>query len=277
MSPSLFGNRVLKTRQWISNYQLLRKVIILLKDVLFLGTNLGLFIMNGPMGARKWPVICLLIVMPFMRLDTNTIRSRTRGFSSNIIPKETKMVNLIRSVAVKIILGIATMAILNPCTAIAASRAEIDRDVDFALQKLYDSSQTARMLSERAKAILVFPAIVKAGFILGGQYGDGALLVKNRTSGYYRTVSFSYGLQAGVQSFGYALFFMSYSAVDYLRSSNGWEIGVGPSVVIVDKGVAKALTTTTAKDDIYAFFFDQKGMMAGLGLQGTKITKCNPK
>ena len=85
----------------------------------------------------------------------------------------------------------------------------------------------------------------------------------------------SCGLQAGVQSFGYALFFMTDSALDYLDRTSGWEIGVGPSVVIVDEGVAKSLTTTTAKSDIYAFFFDQKGLMAGIGLQGTKVTRIN--
>jgi lipid-binding SYLF domain-containing protein len=187
------------------------------------------------------------------------------------------MTNLIRSYAIKIVLGIAAMAILNPCQAIAGSGAEIDRDVDFALQKLYDTTPAAKMLSEQAKGILVFPGIVKAGFIFGAQYGDGAFRVKNVTVGYYRTVSVSYGLQAGVQSFGYALFFMTYPAMEYLRKSGGWEIGVGPSIVIVDKGLARSLTTTTAKDDIYAFFFDQKGLMAGLGLQGTKITKIRPK
>ncbi len=187
------------------------------------------------------------------------------------------MSKLIRSYAIRIILGITAMAILNPCQAIAADRAEIDRDVDFALQKLYDSSPQAKMLSGQAKGILVFPGIVKAGFILGAQYGDGALRVKNYSTGYYRTISVSYGLQAGVQSFGYALFIMTYPAMEYLNKSGGWEIGVGPSVVIVDKGVAKSLTTTTAKDDIYAFFFDQKGLMAGLGLQGTKITQIHPK
>jgi lipid-binding SYLF domain-containing protein len=186
------------------------------------------------------------------------------------------MSNFIRSFAVRIILGIFTIAILTPCTAFAASRAEIDQNVDFALQKLYDSSPAAKRLSAKAKGILVFPSIVKAGFIFGGQYGDGALLINGRTAGYYRTVSFSYGLQAGVQSFGYALFFMTQPAMNYLWKSGGWEIGVGPSIVIVDKGLAKSLTTTTAKDDIYAFFFDQKGLMAGLGLQGTKIMKANP-
>ena len=118
--------------------------------------------------------------------------------------------------------------------------------------------------------------MVKAGFLVGGQFGKGALLKGGKTVGYYSTAAASYGLQAGAQSFGYALFFMSDSALKYLDTSEGWEIGVGPSVVIVDEGIAKSLTTTTAKDEIYAFFFDQEGLMLGLGLQGSKITKISP-
>jgi lipid-binding SYLF domain-containing protein len=91
--------------------------------------------------------------------------------------------------------------------------------------------------------------------------------------GYYNSVAASYGLQAGVQSFGYVLFFMTNSAVDYLNRSGGWEIGVGPSIVVVDEGVARSLTSTTLKSDVYAFIFDQKGLMAGIGLQGSKITR----
>ncbi len=93
---------------------------------------------------------------------------------------------------------------------------------------------------------------------------------------YYNTVAASYGLQVGLQKFGYALFFMNKSAMSYLNKSEGWELGVGPSIVIVDKGVARSISTTTARKEIYAFFFSQKGLMAGLGLQGTKITRINP-
>jgi len=89
-------------------------------------------------------------------------------------------------------------------------------------------------------------------------------------------VAASYGLQAGAQSFGYALFFIDNEGLAYLKNSNGWEIGVGPSVVIVDEGVARSLTTTTAKSGIYAFIFQQKGLMAGIGIQGSKITKIKP-
>jgi lipid-binding SYLF domain-containing protein len=160
-----------------------------------------------------------------------------------------------------------------PNYAHAASAAEIDRDVDSALMKLYEKTPAAKELAKVAKGILVFPSIIKGGFIIGGQYGEGALRMEGKTAGYYNTAAASYGLQAGAQSFGYALFFITDKALDYLKKSEGWEIGVGPSVVIVDEGIARSLSTTTAKSDIYAFFFDQKGLMAGLGLQGSKITR----
>jgi len=156
--------------------------------------------------------------------------------------------------------------------AYAASAAGIDADVDAALMRLYEEQPVAKMLAEKAVAILVFPNMVKAGFLVGAQYGEGALLKKGRTVGYYNSVAASYGLQAGAQSFGYVLFLMTPSAVHYLNRSGGWEIGTGPSIVVADEGVARTLTSTTLKSDVYAFIFDQKGLMAGIGLQGSKIT-----
>jgi lipid-binding SYLF domain-containing protein len=165
------------------------------------------------------------------------------------------------------------------CSTIAAGAdkaVEIDRDVDSALAKLFASSPVAEELSRVAKGILVFPDVVKGGLIIGGQYGKGALRVNGKTVGYYSTAAASYGLQAGAQSFGYAMFFMTESALEYLKKSSGWEIGVGPSIVVVDAGLARSLTTTTAKEDVYAFFFGQKGLMAGLGIQGSKISQIHP-
>ena len=155
----------------------------------------------------------------------------------------------------------------------AESARSLDQDAAAALQSLYEKTPAARALGVQSKGILVFPRIVKAGLVVGGQGGDGVLLKNGRTAGYYNTSGLSVGLQAGAQSFGYALFFMSDSALKYLESSNGWEIGVGPSIVVVDAGAARNLSTTTAQSDIYAFFFDQSGLMAGMGLQGTKITQ----
>ena len=101
----------------------------------------------------------------------------------------------------------------------AASAAGIDADVDAALMKLYEEQPVAKMLTEKAAAILVFPNMVKAGFIVGAQYGEGALRKKGKTVGYYNSVAASYGLQAGAQTFGYVLFLMTDSAVNYLNRS----------------------------------------------------------
>ncbi len=155
----------------------------------------------------------------------------------------------------------------------AADATVLNEDTDAALKALYRTSPAAKMLSEKAKAILVFPNIVKAGFLVGAQYGEGVLRKGGKTAGYYNSVAGSYGLQAGVQAYGYAMFLMTDSALEYLDKSSGWELGVGPSIVVVDKGMGKSLTSTTLKEDVYAFIFNQKGLMAGIGIQGSKITK----
>lgn len=163
-----------------------------------------------------------------------------------------------------------------PTSLHAATAYELDRDGRMALHELYKKNPKAAEIANQATAVLIFPTVVKAGFIFGAQGGDGVLISNGGTIGYYQTTAVSYGLQAGVQKFGYALFFMNHKALSYLRKSDGWEIGVGPSIVIVDAGAAKSLSSTTLQDDIYAFIFSQKGLMAGLGLQGTKITEYTP-
>jgi len=112
--------------------------------------------------------------------------------------------------------------------------------------------------------------------MVGAQHGDGALIVNGGTVGYYNTVAASYGFQAGLQKFGYAMFFMNDAALRYLNKSGGWEVGSAPSLVVVETGMAKSLSTTTLQKGIYVFFFSQKGLMGGLGLQGTKITRYTP-
>ena len=142
-----------------------------------------------------------------------------------------------------------------------------------ALSQLKSQNSAAAKVSSRALAVLVFTNVIKAGFLVGAQEGQGTLFVHGRPSGRYRTVAGSYGLQAGVQKYGYALFFMNQKAVDWINSTRGWEIGTGPSVVLVDKGMARDFTTDTMHSGIYAFTFDQRGLMAGLGVQGSKITR----
>ena len=169
--------------------------------------------------------------------------------------------------------AVLVQPLLCPAAVEAASAAEIRRDASAALKKLYAGTPKAKELADKAKGILVFPSIVKAGFLVGGLFGDGVLFKGGKAVAYYNTIAASYGLQAGAQTYGYAMFFMNDAALQYLDRSDGWELGTGPSVVVVDQGMAGGLSTSTARDDVYAFIFSQKGLMAGLGLQGSKITK----
>jgi lipid-binding SYLF domain-containing protein len=174
-----------------------------------------------------------------------------------------------------LVLALGAPALL-PTSSRAASGAQISQNAKLALNDLYSSNPAAQVIGKKAKAVLVFPQIIKGGFMVGAQHGDGALIVGGKTVGYYNTVAASYGFQAGLQKFGYAMFFMNDASLNYLRKSGGWEVGSAPSLVVVDTGIAKSISTTTLKKGIYVFFFDQKGLMGGLGLQGTKITQYTP-
>jgi len=157
--------------------------------------------------------------------------------------------------------------------AVAATAADLDKDAALALQNLYKNRPVAEGLAKKAKGILVFPKIVKAGLVFGGAYGEGVLLQGAKVKEYYNSVSASWGWQAGAESYAYVVFLMTDKAVKYLEKSNGWEFGVGPSLVVVDEGLGKNLTTSTMKNDAYAFISDQQGLMMSLSLEGTKISR----
>lgn len=178
--------------------------------------------------------------------------------------------NSARSLLPALVLFLCTVA---ATPALAASSGELRSSSQAALENLIATIPAAKELNAKAVAVLVFPSITKAGFIVGGQYGEGVLWRKGKAAGYYNTAGASYGLQAGAQTYGYAMFFMREPALDALNSANGFEVGVGPSVVVMDEGMGMSTTTTTLKEDIYAFIFSQKGLMAGLGIQGNKITR----
>jgi lipid-binding SYLF domain-containing protein len=170
----------------------------------------------------------------------------------------------------------ALLTLASGRAAFAASASALTREANAALQNLLQQQPNASVLANKAKAVLVFPSIVKAGFIFGAQTGDGVLFQNGVPTKYYNISAASFGLQAGAQSFSYALFFMTDSALAYLASSSGWAIGTGPSVVVLDAGAAKSITSTTLSQDVYAIPFNQKGLMAGIGLEGSKITSINP-
>ena len=157
--------------------------------------------------------------------------------------------------------------------AFAASKSELNASSKQVLSNLVSQVPAAKAAQSKAVAVLVFPSVTKAGLMVGGQYGEGVLWRKGKPVGYYNTAGASWGLQAGAQQYGYAMFFMTEKALKYLDSSEGFEVGVGPSVVVVDSGMAKNITSSTLTEEIYAFVFAQKGLMAGMGLQGNKITK----
>jgi lipid-binding SYLF domain-containing protein len=162
-----------------------------------------------------------------------------------------------------------------PQIAKAETVADLNRDVDQAIRILTSTNPTAAAVAQKAHAMLVFPSIIKAGLIFGGAYGEGELRHNARVDSYYNSFTASWGLQAGAQSYGYIVFLMNDKAINYVRETHGWEIGVGPTVVLVNEGVAKNLSSTSMQDDAYAFIFDQKGLMAGISIEGTKITRIN--
>lgn len=169
------------------------------------------------------------------------------------------------------------MAAIVPVTmvdrAYAGGTEDLNRDANQALQMLYKTNPAAAQLGRSAKAVLIFPSIVKAGFVFGGAYGEGVLQSGAVIDGYYNSFTGSWGLQAGAQSYGYAVFLMTDKSVRYIHRTQGWEVGTGPTIVVVNQGVAANLSTSTLKGDAYAFIFDQQGLMAGVSIEGTKISR----
>jgi lipid-binding SYLF domain-containing protein len=184
----------------------------------------------------------------------------------------------IRSIALATSLAVAAMAPVGmPGRANAATAEDLNHDGEQALQTLVRSNPAAAAIAQKARAVLIFPNIVKAGFVFGAGYGEGVLKQGSKIDGYYNSFTGSWGLQAGAQSYAYVVFLMSEKAVTYIHRTEGWEIGVGPTVVVVNEGIAKNLSTSTLKDDAYAFIFDQQGLMVGVSIEGMKITRIKPE
>jgi len=173
------------------------------------------------------------------------------------------------------VMALAAAMVLKPASEAVASPAgdALAADAKFALEMLYQSSPGAEQMGKDAKAILVFPEVVKIGFIFAGGFGEGVLMKDGKVSGFYHTTSGSYGFQAGAHRYGYAVFLMTDDAVSYLDESKGWEIGAGPSITMMDIGRAKKITSTTVNTDAYAVIFGQRGLMAGVGIEGSKISQ----
>jgi len=159
--------------------------------------------------------------------------------------------------------------------AFAASKRVIDIEVGEALERFYKEVGGAKKFASIAEGMLVFPSVFKAGFGIGGEYGEGALLIKGKTVDYYSTAAASIGFQLGAQSKTVIIVFTSKSALEKFRHSDGWEAGVDGSVALVDLGAGGTIDTSTIKDPIVAFVFGNKGLMYNLTLEGSKYSKLN--
>ena len=155
----------------------------------------------------------------------------------------------------------------------AAKRRALNTDADATLGRLYDTAHSSRQLVGRAKGVLVFPSVIAAGFWVGGQYGEGLLRVNGATAGYYSTTSASVGLQIGAQSKAIIFLFMTQSALDQFRSSNGWSAGGDASVALLKVGANGDIDTNTAQAPIEAIVLTNSGLMANLSLEGTKVSR----
>lgn len=155
----------------------------------------------------------------------------------------------------------------------SASKEEIDEDVKAAIAEFYKESQSGKALAEKASGMLVFPKVIKAGFGVGGEYGEGALLVKGKTVEYYSTAAASIGFQLGAQQKSQVILFMNDDVLKKFRDSDGWEAGVDGSVAVAEIGVGGEISSNTAQQPIIGFIFSNKGLMYNLTLEGSKMTK----
>jgi lipid-binding SYLF domain-containing protein len=164
-------------------------------------------------------------------------------------------------------------AVAQPSEARAASASEIQHDANETLHSFVRQIGGARELANKAVGILVFPSVIKAGFGIGGEYGEGMLIVDKRTAGYYNLVSASFGFQLGAQERSVIIMFMTRSALDAFYRRAGWKVGVDGSVAIITVGVGGSIDTDKITEPVIGFILDQKGLMYNLTLEGSKITR----
>ena len=176
------------------------------------------------------------------------------------------------------ILALALLAVsVSASLSFAASAKSLDADVDDAIERFNKEVTGSKLFLEKAKGILVFPQVIKAGFGIGGEYGEGALRVKGKTVDYYNTMAASIGFQLGVQAKTVILVFTKQEALEKFRNSDGWKVGVDGSVALITLGMGDSLDTINVEDPIVGFVFGQKGLMYNLTLEGSKFKKLNKK
>lgn len=170
---------------------------------------------------------------------------------------------------------VSLLLVFSSSGAEAASHEEIDADVKDVLKDFIYLNSGNKELLDKANGILVFPSVVKAGFVVGGQYGEGSLQIEGKTVSYYSIASASVGLQLGAQERAEIILFLDKNALDKFVTSDGWSAGVDGSIAVVDAGTGKGLSTDTIQNPIIAIIMRNRGLMANLSFEGAKISKIN--
>jgi len=177
--------------------------------------------------------------------------------------------------SIRVLLLITVMSVFLSSNLLAKTAREIDVAVDVAIERFHKQVIGAKELIAASKGMLVMPNVIKGAFIIGGEYGEGALRVGGETVGYYNTISGSIGFQIGGQAKDIILLFMTDDVIKQFRASSGWEAGVDGNVALITIGAGERADTTTSKDPIVGFVFDAKGLIADISLKGAKFTKLN--
>ena len=177
--------------------------------------------------------------------------------------------------SIRVLLLITVMSVFLSSNLLAKTAREIDVAVDVAIERFHKQVIGAKELIAASKGMLVMPNVIKGAFIIGGEYGEGALRVGGETVGYYNTISGSIGFQIGGQAKDIILLFMTDDVIKQFRASSGWEAGVDGNVALITIGAGERVDTTTSKDPIVGFVFDAKGLISDLSLKGAKFTKLN--
>jgi lipid-binding SYLF domain-containing protein len=177
--------------------------------------------------------------------------------------------------SIRILLLITVMSVFLTSNLLAKTAKEIDVSVDVAIERFHKQIIGAKELINASKGMLVMPNVVKGAFIIGGEYGEGALRIDGKSVDYYNTISGSIGFQIGGEAKDIILLFMTDEAIKQFRASSGWEAGVDGNVALITIGAGERADTTTSKDPIVAFVFDAKGLIADISLKGAKFTKLN--
>ena len=185
----------------------------------------------------------------------------------------TRSLSVVAAAVAMLSMGACTTTGPNDTGSVDSAHHAINRGYEETLSRLYQSAPSSRELVSRARGVLIFPSVLEAGFVVGAEYGKGELRVGNNVEGYYKTTAGSIGFQAGAQSKAIIVLFMTQDSLDNFRASKGWTVGADATVALATIGANGDIDSNTVKQPVVGFVVTNAGLMAGVSLQGAKITR----